>query len=994
MRWIKPLAWTIAVLALLVGAYAWAGYRLAPRLIQSKLPAAIAAATGQRLTLGAIVVRPFQLSVEATDVALAEPDGTPLLGAQRLFVDAQLASIWRRGVVLRALVLDEPAVNLVLRKDGSLNLVTAFESKQPAPPDEAAGSRLLLVSIGEIAVNRGVVDATDLRRGEPLTERLAPLNLRVQNFTTRAGSEGSFHLAARGEQGGALTLEGQLGVRPFLLEGNLRLEALAADTAWRLAGQYGRIAAPTGTIDLKTAYRIASTDAGVDVNLAALDIDARELALRAADADGAQDWIRIASFTVGGASVDVRDALVRLPDIRVQGLDVRAWREADGAINLAALLPAHAEVADEAGAPAPAAAQSAVADPAAGGASATPGADRRWRIEAPQLRVTESRVEFEDRAAPQPVRYVLAPLGIDVDGYASDAPSVDIALRSGFNESGHIGVAGTWRLDQPGGEFTVDARKLPVPFVQPYLDASTDLVLTSGNLSVDGKLDVGRDAKARTKVGFEGSVTLADFHSVDRALREDFVTVASLALTGIRYASAPASLRVRDVVARAAHFKLVIAPDQSTNIADVLSPPRLRDTSGTTAQAAAPQAAAPPAKPAARPMAVRIDTLRLAASSANFADLSIRPSFATGIEELEGTISGLSSDPAARADVQLDGKVDRYAPVQVRGQVNYLSSSTFTDLAADFHNIELPTFTPYSGKFMGYKIEKGKLDAHFHYLVENRKLDAQHKFVLDQFTLGERVDSDDAVHLPIKLAVALLKDRNGVIDIDLPVAGSLDDPSFRVAPLVWKALRNLLVKIATAPFALLGSLFGGGEEVRFVDFDYGSAVLDAAAQQQLANLGKALVERPQLKLDVPLVVDPQRDRAALVEARLDTLLGGAEVRALHATDPEAYQKAIDAAWRTQTGERQAPRPEREQGEDRTAWALRTIDATEDALRARITVTEAELAALALERADAVREALAAGSGLEPERVFVTSGAPETAGEAATPGRVRLALGVE
>ena len=966
VRSIKPLIWTLAVLAFLVGAYAWAGYWLAPRLIQSKLPPAIAAVTGQHLALGAVVVKPFKLSADIRDIALTEPDGTPLLGAKRLFVDAQLASIWRGGVVLRAVELDEPAINLVLRPDGSLNLITALAPKTAQPGAQKPPGKPFLVSIADIQVNRGVIDAADLRREHAIHERLAPINVRVQNFTTMAGGEGSFHVVARGQRGASLALDGHIAVQPFTLDGELTLQGLAAQTAWQLAGEYDRIAPPAGLIDVKTRYRIASAPDGVRINLDSLSVDARDLALRASGADS--DWIRVAALSASGASVDIHNALVRLPDIRVKGLDVRAWTEADGKVNLAALAPR----------------------PVAAPTSRAPANRKAWRIEAPQLRLTDSRAEFEDRKPPAPVRYLLAPLEVDVDGYATDATTARVALRSGFNDSGRIQVAGSWRFDNPGGDFEIDVERLPVPFIQPYLARATDLVLRSGAVSAKGKLSVALPAGSGAKVGFTGGTTLTNFHSVDRDLQEDFIRFGSLTLGGIDYVSSPASLRVGDVLARHAYFKLVIAPDQSTNIADVLSPPRLRKGGAPTA-AAAPADAAPAApKPAGRAMPIRIDRVRLVDSSANFADLSIRPNFATGIEQLEGTVSGLSSDPAARAEVVLDGKVDRYAPVEIRGQVNYLAASAYTSLSASFSNIELPTFTPYSGKFMGYKIEKGKLNAKFEYLIEHRKLDAKHHFVLDQFTLGDKVESEDAIRLPVKLAIALLKDRNGVIDLDLPVSGSLDDPQFRVAPLVWKVLRNLLVKIVTAPFALLGSLFGAGEEVRFVDFAYGSAALDAAAGERLANVGKALVERPQLKLEVPLVADPEQDRAALVGQRFAALLGGPATRALRAGDPAAYQKELDDAWRETTGEKRVPRPERAKDEDKDAWIIRCIDTGEAALRSRISIPDTDLANLAKQRADAVRDALIATTGLDPARVFVVTGTPE---EGATNG-VRLALKVE
>jgi hypothetical protein len=281
--------------------------------------------------------------------------------------------------------------------------------------------------------------------------------------------------------------------------------------------------------------------------------------------------------------------------------------------------------------------------------------------------------------------------------------------------------------------------------------------------------------------------------------------------------------------------------------------------------------------PAATPpsdnsMAIAIDAINIQDGSANYADLWIQPHFAVGIQGLNGSILGLSSDPHSRAKVELKGKVDRYAPVHIWGETNPLAATTYSDIKMNFKGVELTSATPYSGRFAGYKIEKGKLSVDIDYKIENRKLTAAHKFVIDQLELGERVDSPDAIHLPLKIAVALLKDRNGVIDIDLPVTGSLDDPQFKIGPLIWKAVLNLLGKIATAPFALLGHLFGGGEQMNYIDFHPGSAVLDPSEHDKLVALVKALEEKEKLELDVPVTFSPDLDRPGLAAAHLNTRL--------------------------------------------------------------------------------------------------------------------------
>jgi hypothetical protein len=277
---------------------------------------------------------------------------------------------------------------------------------------------------------------------------------------------------------------------------------------------------------------------------------------------------------------------------------------------------------------------------------------------------------------------------------------------------------------------------------------------------------------------------------------------------------------------------------------------------------------------------IEIARVRVVDGSMNYADYTFQPHFATGILGLNGSITGLSGRPDARAIVQLDGAVDRYAPVTIRGQVNYFAPFPFTELAISFHNIELTTFSPYSGKFAGYRIDRGKLSLDMSYHIADRRLDASHHVVIDQLELGDRVESPDALAIPVKLAVALLKDRDGVIDLELPVTGSIDDPTFALGEVLWKVFRNLLVKAVTSPFALLGSLggAGAGEELQFVDFAPGSAALDPLNAAKLGKLRQALASRPALQLDVPLIQtaadagvlgDDPEALATLAKARAD-----------------------------------------------------------------------------------------------------------------------------
>ena len=393
--------------------------------------------------------------------------------------------------------------------------------------------------------------------------------------------------------------------------------------------------------------------------------------------------------------------------------------------------------------------------------------------------------------------------------------------------------------------------------------------------STKGKLSfTAEPAKGKPGLQFNGDVTVANLATSDTASRQDFIKWQALRIIGIDYRQAPDSLNIERIEALKPYGRVIVTADQTLNVVSIINPPSAAQGSTRKKATASPKAAANATKGAGGtpPMPMRIGLVRITDGSTNFADYSVQPNFAAGILALNGTVTGLSSDPNSRAEVKLAGNVDRFAPVDITGRVNLLSASVFTDIALNFRNMELTTFNPYSGKYAGYNISKGKLTTELRYKVENRKLDAQHHIVLDQLEFGAATDSKDAVPLPVRLAVSLLKDRNGVIDLNLPVTGSLDDPQFRVGPIIWQAFVGLLTKIVTAPFALLGSLFSGGEELAYVDFNAGSAVLPADQQEKIAKLSKALVERPQLKLDVPLQTLAAADDAALARAAFEAAL--------------------------------------------------------------------------------------------------------------------------
>jgi hypothetical protein len=576
------------------------------------------------------------------------------------------------------------------------------------------------------------------------------------------------------------------------------------------------------------------------------------------------------------------------------------------------------------------------------------------------LAVTGGRLALNDVRANAggeltPLNIELAPIAFNLNGLVGQPGRRGTAsLELTPNGGGKIAVRGGFGLDPLMADLNIAATDVALAPFQTFLEPFARLKLERGALHVDGRFTIAGDSPA---MRFEGSAAINDFASVDSARNESFARWRRLDVEKLSWSSRPAALGIARVAADEPYLRFGIGPDRITNLQRIL-------VAGT-----AP--AAPDAPPAAtQPARVNIGLVTVRNGSANFSDQSLRPQFATGLQQLTGTVKGLSSQPAARAKVALRGKVDRYAPATIAGEINPLAAQAYTDIGLRFENIELTTFSPYSGKFAGRRIEKGKLTLDLRYKLVERELVGENKIVLDQLKLGERVDSPDALDLPLQLAIAILQDSRGVIDIDLPVRGNLEDPSFSYAGIIGKALVNLIMKALTAPFKLLAAAFGGGEEMGYVAFAPGVAEIGSGEQEKLDKLARALADRPQLRLDVRGTASPDADRRALAQARLMQQVRGADA-ALPTPLTASEQRRLLALYRKQFG----AEPSLPAGQPETASAadgkVLLIEAARQRLTESIPVTEDELRELARNRGLAIYDYLVTRANVDKERAFLT-----------------------
>jgi uncharacterized protein involved in outer membrane biogenesis len=950
--------------ALLV-VYALAGFFWAPHLLRVNAQKYVSDQLGRGLALGDVAFNPFTFRLSIRDATLSEKSGEPIASLRHLVVNAELASIWQRAVVLKEVQLDAPDVNLVLERDGSINLSHLAPPKtEPAAAATGPAAPLPRIRIGRLAVNDGRVDFLDRTRPEPFTATLAPIHFALTDFRTDLNHENAYDFAAQSSAGETLDWSGRFTAQPLGSDGQFRIGQLQAQTIDDyLQGQLP-VRLADGKLSFAGTYKLSVQPAlSLDVGLPEIALDNFAVSERAAPDSpplAVLPKIRLLDTQFALATRSLRVDKVEVADARV-----RAAREADGSLSVQRLTKSNA--------------QSAPTEPTATPSEAAPAA-APWKWAVGEIRVANATADLEDRAVSPTVQLNLTPIAITVAGLSSEqGAKVNVSADLGLKGASLFKTSGEMQLAPLTAALALDLNALDLSILQPYVAQATNLTLRSGRLSVKGDVSAAMEEGASPKLQFRGDVQVAELHTIAGPANDDLVKWRNLAVTGIDASANPDRLTIDRVVARQPYARVIIAQDRTLNVTAALK----RDSSET---AEAVEQAPPPAKSPATP--VRIKSIAITGGSALFADNSITPSFATGIVDLEGTVTGLSSQPDSRAKVKLAGKVDRYAPVDITGEVNLLAAAKYSDVALNFRNMELTTFNPYSGKFAGYNISKGKLSTELRYKVQNRQLDAQHHIVVDNLEFGDKTDSKDAAPIPIKLAVALLKDRRGVIDLQLPVGGSLDDPKFRLGPIIWKALLGLLTKIVTAPFAALGSLFGGGEELAYVDFPAGSADLPMSKIEQLGKLSQALVERPQLRLDVPVTLLAEQDSKAIAAASLYARVP----KLADASDEAALKKRLaqlEALYKQSA--KDAPdypaETKTESGIDfnaRTEWI-------EARLLESMQPDSSALEALSRQRAQAVQAAVLANTDVPPERVFITT---DRSAALTNDGEVRMEMKLE
>ncbi len=615
-----------------------------------------------------------------------------------------------------------------------------------------------------------------------------------------------------------------------------------------------------------------------------------------------------------------------------------------------------------------------------------------------ELAVIDWSFDVHDRLPAIPAHFQAEQFNLRIENLAAPQKvQSPFEFSTKFGSRGDIALTGTASLVGQSVSLNADLRRISLATFAPYLAEQTNLVLRDG--SFDARLQASVKPGPDTfLVSFGGDLGVNRFHLLDGTHREDLLKWDSLQVAGLDGRWGPLSLAVESITMSDYFARVLIDENAQLNLVDAFRKDSVEtENSGPADTPPKPANAAADRQP---PPDIQINQVTLQGGQVEFTDRNLSRPFHADMRELGGSIHGLSSSAEARAGVDLRGKLRNQSPLVIAGEVNPLAENIFLNLKFNFSDIEMSPMSPYSGTYLGYLIEKGKLHLALEYLVQDGKLKAKNEIFLDQFTFGEAVASEKAIGLPVKLAVALLKDRNGEIHLDIPVSGELDNPQFSIVGVVWKIIRNLLVKAATSPLALLGALAGGADEdFSSVVFAYGSARLAPPEREKLDQLAKALQNRPSLTLEIKGFVDPDNDpegfrreqlRLKIEQAWQQSLDAGAETRQdATAQTPQMTPEEYSAALWEVYKQADFPKP-------RNFLGMIKHLPDEELEKLIYTNTEAgpeELARLAQLRAQAVRNYLVDQAEVPPERVFLTAPDHKQPPERMDAARSRVEFGV-
>lgn len=841
-RIMRRFLWFTAVC---VALYAVVGFFVLPPILKTQLERRGAVELGRSVSIQRVRVNPFVLSATFDGVEVGGRGGTgaPLLGWQRLLVNFDPLSSITRDWTFGEIVLAGFHGVVEIGADGKFNFSDLIEKFQPSSEPQPPSKLSRPIRIDRLNVANARVDFSDRSRGDVFHTEVGPVNLTLLQFRT-AGSRGApYRFEAESEAGEKVHWTGTLAMSPLASAGEWRIENLSLPKYAPYFQDRLNATIASGRLTASAQYEASFAPGRRSVVVKGGAVELNDF--RLLERGGSAPLVEISSGQVTGIEADALASRVAIDVLRLDKGRLALHRETDGSLNLLKVLATGGATS-----PAP---------------SSKP--EKPLELTAKEISLRDFDIELRDRSPSPPVQLDLSRANANVKNFtlAIGAP-IPFDVTFGIAPQGTAHIAGNATIDPLQADFTVEFAWLPLAPFSGYLNEMADARLARGIASMKGHVIVSLAPGAPLNATFAGDGRIEDLALVEARSGDELAGLSEFALQDLKIATAPRlTLSLGELRLGGPYAHAVITAEQGLNFASLM---RQKPT-----QAEQPAAVSLPETTSGAAPEITVTRVVVQGGEVTFVDHSVQPQAELSVRQIGGMLRNLSSLHPELGEAQLQASVNGSGPLSITGRVSPLAKTPSVDLKVDLDSVDLAPISPYIGKYAGFELERGRLFLDTQAKLEQEKLDSQNTITLEQFTLGRATQSADAVKLPVKLGVALLKDAQGRIRLDVPVQGSLADPQFQVGQVVSHAFTSLLSKAATSPFALLGSMFGGGgEELAQQEFEPGTATLTAESLKRLATVQRALTERPALNLEIVGGYDQAADAPALKRAKLDDVV--------------------------------------------------------------------------------------------------------------------------
>ncbi len=857
--------WLAGVLA----TYTVVGFLVVPWVIERQLSALLQERLGVQMTVQDIQLNPWALTFGIDGLDLLDADGRRVISLERAFANLQVNSLTRKAWSISELYLVglHGSLRRYSASDSNIARLASRWSATAEPATEPGAMPRLLIA--DLRVEDASLALTDDVLSPPLFTSIDDLDFTVTDLSTLPDALAPDTLSLIMGNGSQLHWTGSVSLNPMRSEGELRMVGPYIDLAY----SYLRSALPVrltgGWLEAEFQYDVAlPAQGGFEAAINGFDASVSELLI--SDPENGARLASVPVLRLEGGALQWTERSVTLERLLLDGVDLRPERAADGTINFLRLLTGAGQTADE-----PAGSVAAAASPAP------------WQVRANQLALQNWTIGLVDHVPAPPVAVDVS-MNATLD-HLSNVPQTPITVAGliDLSSGGTLRAGGVLNVLPQidfSGELVLEGLALPV--IQPYVTPLANISVDSGLFGVTGDLTL-----APGNLRFAGSVAMDNIALTDTVERESLLGLSSLAIESLTVASGEQlQIDIGDIHIREPYARVEIEQSGANNIARALIPAAA--AAATATAVSTPDRTEEIAAPKLLPITVQNITIEN--GSADFSDESLPLPFAVHMTGLAGEVSALSTRSTEPARVNLKGQVDEYGLVTIGGQLRPFAPTELTEIDLRFRNLDIPSMSPYIIKFAGRRIDDGDLDVDLSYRINDGQLSGDNALVMRDLVLGERVPHPDALDLPLGLAVALLKDRNGVMDLEVPVSGDINNPEFNYGQVVRRALANIITNVVTSPFRLLASLVGSGDkELGAINFMPGRADVAPPERETLASLAGALQQRPQLLLKINGVAAEAEDTAALREQFLERRI--AEALVAGAAAPAAGAAPADNA---------------------------------------------------------------------------------------------------